>query len=528
MKSEGKLEVALEGVLTDHPSTSSVATGPSPPAAPIPNVTPWHIYNEKSNKEDKAMRRNFNESMDVVLIFAGLFSATSTAFLQFTLPLLRKEANDDTDHLLLNILHKLENSSYPLSPPPTFNPGVTAISINCLIFASVAGSLVAAFFALSIKQWTRSYSSGLENIVTPQLLARHRQFRIEGVRKWHLVGISRILPMVLHISLALFVIGVAEYLLYTGGIELAAVVVIIGGLTTLVHLFLSLTPLLYPQAPFQSPITTILYGLWSRAQSYFRRLYSQLFHKDDTDTLDHALGKETSISRLIHVSKHLDIGVLIGLMKNADRHTEEWILDLCMSEIMNLRHIPNEIYQLFYHETIVDTYSYLITTCLYSSGESRSIAPGTEHRARTLCRFVTWFASIYSKQIPVPLLSKPYTVGSSTDTTALGKALYEYGTAQGSLCELVHGFLACVASTHLCDLPKAKKCIYCVDSHDDRSKSVLEFLLNYETESRDLVKRFEEGQSVIDYIASQTRCAFHSDNPQYPSSEATQQLQTLI
>ncbi|PVF94677.1 hypothetical protein CPB86DRAFT_632511 [Serendipita vermifera] len=526
---DDKAEERLKAEFKERPTTPGVATSAPAPNVPIPLLTPWHVYNEKASKEDSAMQKNINESMDVVLIFAGLFSATSTAFLQFTLPLLRKDASDDTNQLLLSIFNRLGNSSYPLPPRPTYDVSTTAISINCLIFASVAGSLIAAFFALSIKQWTRSYSSGLENIVTPQLLARHRQFRIEGVRQWHLVDISRTLPMILHISLALFAIGVAEYLLYTSGIGLATVIIVAGGVTTLIHVLLSLTPLLYPQAPFQSPLTTVLFGIWSKAQSHFRKFFHQPTYKDDgADPLDRMLGKETSISRLIHVSKHLDIGVLINLMEIADRHTEDWLLHLCLLEITQLYHIPNENYHLFYHETILETYFYLTTTCLYETGEGRSITPGMEPRAKAMCRFITWLASIYSEEIHHSLLWKSCKVGSSADTRGLAIALYEYGTAHGSLCDIIDGYLAWVASMHLCDLPKTERCRFCIDSHDERANTVVKFLLNYETENRDLTKSFEEGASVIEYITFQTRCAFRFKNPQYPSSDATRQLRLLI
>jgi hypothetical protein len=449
--------------------------------------------------------------------------------LQFTLPLLKAESNDETNHLLLSIFHKLENTTYPLPTQPSFNASATAISINCLIFASIAGSLIAAFFALSIKQWTRSYSSGLENIVTPQLLARHRQFRIEGVRQWRLGDISRGLPIILHISLALFAIGVAEFLLYTSGIELATVVIVAGGVTAMIHILLSLTPLLFSQSPFQSPLTRAFYGIWSTLQNHYGRFTRQSTHKRDlTDPLDRTLGKETSISRLIHVSKHLDIGVLVSLMEIADRHTEEWVLDLCLLEMIQLRHIPAEKYHLFYHETILETYLYLVSTCIYESNGVCHILPGMESRARAMCRFVIWFGSVYSPVIYDSLLEKSCQIGSSADTRGLTDAFYQYGTGQRSLCDIIHGHLAWVASIHLCDLPKAEECRLCIDSDEDRSAAVLDFLLNYDTDYTDPMKRFEDGRLVIEYIIFQTRCAFHYNNPQYPSSMATQTLRRLV
>jgi hypothetical protein len=47
--------------------------------SPEPTRTVWHIYNEKASKEDKAMDRNINESMDVVLIFVCIQNAKLTA-----------------------------------------------------------------------------------------------------------------------------------------------------------------------------------------------------------------------------------------------------------------------------------------------------------------------------------------------------------------------------------------------------------------------------------------------------------------
>jgi hypothetical protein len=460
---------------------------------------------------------------------AGLFSATSTAFLQFTLPLLQKGTMDDTNQLLLDIFQKLNEPSHALSQQRPFIANATAISINCLVFASIAGSLIAAFFALSIKQWARSYVIGLENIITPQLMARHRQFRIEGVRQWHLVDIASLLPVLLHISLSLFAIGVAEFLLYTSGIKVALVIIVAAGITSLIHIFLSLTPIVYPQSPFQSPLMKLIESFLTVITTSYKKLFNgSHVQEEHIDSLDQALGKETALSRLIHTSKHLDIGVLITLMEVVDRHMEDWVLDLCLAEFAKLRHIPHDKYHLFCHDTIFNAYHHIAATCITESKGTYTIAPGMEYRAETACKSLIWFDSIASSQCIASFSPKFAQLGSSEDTDKLTGAYYDRAVRSGSLHDLVEGYLAIVASTHLQDVDGLRMCPYCFQDTEGRSRNVLKFLLDHQINKRDIIGYLEDRRSVISYICLQIRCTLKYKGLFFAMQSVIQSFKMLV
>ncbi|KAG8833782.1 hypothetical protein FRC17_010093 [Serendipita sp. 399] len=74
---------------------------------------PWASYNAITQGVDEEFLDDCNESMDSLLVFAGLFSAVTTALIVETYKTLKIEPESRTEHLLELILQKLGNSSAP-------------------------------------------------------------------------------------------------------------------------------------------------------------------------------------------------------------------------------------------------------------------------------------------------------------------------------------------------------------------------------------------------------------------------------
>ncbi len=72
-------------------------------------------------------------------------------------------------------------------------------------------SLITASLAILVKQWLREYRSGKQT--APDEYIRVRQYRYEGVIKWHVFEIAAFLPFLLHIALFLFLIGLSDFLI---------------------------------------------------------------------------------------------------------------------------------------------------------------------------------------------------------------------------------------------------------------------------------------------------------------------------
>ncbi|KIK35361.1 hypothetical protein CY34DRAFT_31079, partial [Suillus luteus UH-Slu-Lm8-n1] len=108
----------------------------------------WTAYKKFSGEYDTNMLERCNNSMDILLIFAGLFSAVNTAFIIAMQP----NSGDTTNALLQQLIQITANSSS--AAQITFNsPTPTPVWSQGLAYASLALSLVAAFGAVLGKQW---------------------------------------------------------------------------------------------------------------------------------------------------------------------------------------------------------------------------------------------------------------------------------------------------------------------------------------------------------------------------------------
>ncbi|KAI0093088.1 hypothetical protein BDY19DRAFT_407332 [Irpex rosettiformis] len=103
----------------------------------------------------------------------------------------------------------LNSTAPPMPTIPEFTPTVNAIRVNVLWFASLTLSLVSASFGILVKQWLREYLAG--EYTSPQARLRIRHFRTPGLDHWKVFEIAAILPLLLQLSLALFLIGLCFF-----------------------------------------------------------------------------------------------------------------------------------------------------------------------------------------------------------------------------------------------------------------------------------------------------------------------------
>ncbi|CAE6454729.1 unnamed protein product [Rhizoctonia solani] len=105
----------------------------------------WQVYVGETDKSDKELIEGWDKSMDVLLVFAALFSAISTTFLIETSGMLKQDPNDISAAALVVISQALvaistgNSSANPLaSTPPEqgnasdFVPSRVAVIVNTL------------------------------------------------------------------------------------------------------------------------------------------------------------------------------------------------------------------------------------------------------------------------------------------------------------------------------------------------------------------------------------------------------------
>ncbi|KIY65082.1 hypothetical protein CYLTODRAFT_315387, partial [Cylindrobasidium torrendii FP15055 ss-10] len=180
------------------------------------NARVWHVYMEHAEVDDAKMTADMRDALDVLLVFAGLFASVLTTFVAQTSQQLSPDFAEMTASLLFeaNALQRALAAGMPpdsvphspLSPESPFVPNSSIVWVNALWMVSLTLSLSAALLAVIVKQWLRRY---MENRPTGSVRerARVRQFRFLSLWQWHVFSLVGGIPVIVHISVALFLAG---------------------------------------------------------------------------------------------------------------------------------------------------------------------------------------------------------------------------------------------------------------------------------------------------------------------------------
>ncbi|KZV90718.1 hypothetical protein EXIGLDRAFT_648927, partial [Exidia glandulosa HHB12029] len=175
------------------------------------NARVWKVYRDEAIQHDDGLLDGWNNTIDILLTFAGLFSAAVTAFVvesyQFLQPgtldlgaALYALAVNDTA-----MLRSLATSSPQPSSPARW--------INGLWFTSLFFSLVAAFLCILVKQWLDEYKARTRaSSQNPKHWSRRRAFYFRAIDSWGVPVIISLLPLLLHAALFLFFAGMVVLL----------------------------------------------------------------------------------------------------------------------------------------------------------------------------------------------------------------------------------------------------------------------------------------------------------------------------
>ncbi|KAG8923705.1 hypothetical protein FRC01_012461 [Tulasnella sp. 417] len=193
----------------------------------------WNRYEKLADQSDKEMSKNLNGNLDVLLIFAGLFSAVNTAFISLSIPSLSPDSSDETNNLLRLLVLRVDNGTLsPTDLSPPFSPAPSSVIANCFLLSSLCFSLLAAVGAMLGKEWLQNY----DRTAQPGLLeeqARQRQRKYDGAKRWHLEETVQFLPNILLFSVVLFFIGLVELLLPMNKVVAGFVISLFGAGTVL-------------------------------------------------------------------------------------------------------------------------------------------------------------------------------------------------------------------------------------------------------------------------------------------------------
>lgn len=156
-----------------------------------PSARIWQAYLDECQTYDAEMVEVWRDTIDVLLVFAGLFSAVVTTFVVQTLQSLQLDFNQVSASLLFELVsvqRALANGtsvddvpSSQLTPTSSFSPSSLIVWTNGLWFVSLSLSLTIALVAVLTKQWIHHYISVPSG--TPRYRSRIRHFRYMGLEK---------------------------------------------------------------------------------------------------------------------------------------------------------------------------------------------------------------------------------------------------------------------------------------------------------------------------------------------------------
>ena len=149
----------------------------------------------------------------------------------------------------------LKVATKPSSDSPWTGPDPNLVHIQCILFSSLAASLLAAFVAILGKQWLNRYAKvDMRGSLIDR--SRDRQRKIDGMATWGFGFVMDSLPLMLQIALFLLGSALSKYL-FTIHKAVAAVVVGFTALGLLFYVVIVLSAILSYNCPFQTPASLI-------------------------------------------------------------------------------------------------------------------------------------------------------------------------------------------------------------------------------------------------------------------------------
>ncbi len=152
-------------------------------------------------------------------------------------------------------------SPSPLNPTITFVPATTDVWVNGLWFTSLFLGLTTALVVVLVKQWLHHYVALPSG--TPRDRSFTRQFRYAGFQKWRVQVIIGLLPVFMHLALAIFLVGLVIFLQPLRQ-ALSWAICAGTGLVYAAYVVTAVLPILFPQCPYRTPLCDLIYVAFCR------------------------------------------------------------------------------------------------------------------------------------------------------------------------------------------------------------------------------------------------------------------------
>ena len=151
------------------------------------------------------------------------------------------------------LIHAVNSSLFPDANPDSVTwtgPPPRIVTVQSLLYASLATSLFAAFIAMLGKQWVNRYLRNRGGSTADK--SRDRQRKLDGFEKWNFHLVIESLPVMLQLALLLLGCALSQYL-WTISRTVAGVIAAITLFGVTSYVFLTLAATLCYNCPYQTP-----------------------------------------------------------------------------------------------------------------------------------------------------------------------------------------------------------------------------------------------------------------------------------
>ena len=229
-------------------------------------------------------------------IQAGLFSAVSSAFIIDVQSNLQPDPNEMTTAYLRILIHNMNNTLFPdanSTPAAWTGPPPEIVTVQSLLYSSLATSLFAAFIAMLGKQWVTRYLRKQGGSAAEK--SRDRQRKLDGFKEWKFQLAIESLPVMLQLALLLLGSALTLYL-WTISRTVAGVILTFTLLGVTSYTFFTLAAVLHYNCPYQTPLSilirTIIQHLAQSNSALVRSLRSLISYLPSTGDLGRLLLSE--------------------------------------------------------------------------------------------------------------------------------------------------------------------------------------------------------------------------------------------
>jgi hypothetical protein len=199
-----------------------------------------------------------------------LFSSAVAQLVVISIQDLKPNPQDTSNFYLENIygllanLSVIENASVPSPPPrpPPFSPPGVAVAVNSLWFLSLSLSLMCAGLATLQQEWAYRYIRITQSRYGPHKRARIRSFFAEGISKFRIPWVMDSVPVMLHLSLFLFIAGLAVFAWDLNNSIYNAITWWFWNCIT-TYAYITLMPILRHDSPYCTPFSRVVWFLYT-------------------------------------------------------------------------------------------------------------------------------------------------------------------------------------------------------------------------------------------------------------------------